>query len=839
MLRSFLSSLVVSFLLVLGARAQCNPQWLPGDPVPSPRGQVEAMLSWDPDGAGPAVPVLVVAGWFLVADQPDVQVATYDGTQWQRLGGPLPTACCALTVYNGQLIAVCSSTVHAWNGTVWQTIGTAGVSAFLTAAVVFQGELVVGGIGLTAINGAPVDHVARWNGSSWLALGAGVNGGVQALASYTFGTQPGLFVGGNFTTAGGQSMANLAVWTGTTWVAPAAPNGTVTSMGVRLTASVTTSHLFVGGSFSQVGSVAANGVARFNASTGVWAPMSLPAPATAASRLLVRGVGLSGYECVAVVDGSLQRWTGSNWNLVGGSPAIPGALSLCVGYHGGRYHVADRVHAEHVASFDGTAWQRVVGPGIDGKVHAVLADGDLAIIAGDFRTISGAVTNGIARGDSNAWSPLGAGVTGGVGTVHAIAWLPDGRLVAGGDFRQLQGAVADSLAVWDGVAWSPLGGGTNGNVFALHVLPNGDLLVGGDFTLAGTTAATNVARWNGVTWAPLGLGLSNGAVLTLGDANGGILAGGSFLAGTGPGGLGTYASKVAWFTNGSWQNIGSGTNGVVSGCTRTAAGKMLVVGNFTSGNGNAVECLAEVTSSTFYPVPDVSMAPTSGSDVTAVIELPNQGLVVGGKSLSARANPSAPPTFDCVQRYDPWSGTWTRLLVQTGDGRMAFAVAANGDLLCSNTRKVGGLVSSGFARLHITCPATATSYGTACPGAGGPLTLRATTMPWLRTTHRAETTGFAANMVGLAGVGFAAAAVPLPLLVPGSGPCDLLVDPVLLTPVLPVGGVGAHAVAMPSSIAFVGASLFEQVVALAFAPDGSISGLHGSNGLQLVLGALY
>jgi hypothetical protein len=44
---------------------------------------------------------------------------------------------------------------------------------------------------------------------------------------------------------------------------------------------------------------------------------------------------------------------------------------------------------------------------------------------------------------------------------------------------------------------------------------------------------------------------------------------------------------------------------------------------------------------------------------------------------------------------------------------------------------------------------------------------------------------------------------------------------------------------MPTSLAFVGASLFEQVVALAFAPDGSISGLHGSNGLQLGLGSLY
>lgn len=836
---SWFVRLLVAVAVVVGLRGQCNPQWLPGDPIVSPRGSIFAMTSWDPDGAGPAAPVLVVGGSFAVANEMGVRVATYDGSQWQRLGGPLPSACFAFTIYNSQLIAVCAATVHAWNGSAWQTIGTAVTSSNLTAATVFQGDLVVAG-SMTSINGAPVANIARWNGTSWFALGAGTNGFVQALASYQYGAGPGLYVGGNFTTAGGLASPNLAVWTGSAWAAVAGPNGAVYSLGVRTTAAASSSFLFVGGSFTQAGPVAALGVARFNSASG-WAAMSLATTPGQPPRLFVRAVGPTGFECVATVDGSLQRWTGSGWNLLGSNPVFAGADQLTCGYHAGRYHAVERTGATQVASFDGTAWQRVSGAGIDGQVHAVLAVDDEAVIAGDFRTISGVTMNGIARGDSNAWTPLAAGVTGGTGTVHALARLPDGRIVAGGDFSLAQGAVANRLAVWDGVAWAPLGGGTNAAVFALHVLPNGDLLVGGDFTLAGTIAAARVARWNGVGWATYGSGITSGSVRTLLAVGADVLAGGSFLSYTGFAGFGPAAYNIARFSGGVWERLGSGTDAMVRAAIAAQFGEVLVVGDFSTTDGTTARRLARLAGGAFAlgPYPTPQAAPLSGVEVAGLLELPNRGLLVGGKLFTVPGVLGGSTQSDGVQRYDPSTGLWTPLVVALGEGRTAFALAANGDVLCTNTVTVGGLVSSGFARLQITCPATATSYGTACPGAGGALTLRATSLPWLRSTYRAETTGFASNMVGLAGMGFAPVAVPLPLLVPGSGPCDLLVDPVLLTPVLPVGGVGVHAVPMPTSIAFVGASLFEQVVALAFAPDVSISGLHGSNGLQLTLGAVY
>ena len=48
------------------------------------------------------------------------------------------------------------------------------------------------------------NNIARWDGSSWSALGSGVNGYVTALAM--LGND--LFVGGGFTTAGGIAATN-------------------------------------------------------------------------------------------------------------------------------------------------------------------------------------------------------------------------------------------------------------------------------------------------------------------------------------------------------------------------------------------------------------------------------------------------------------------------------------------------------------------------------------------------------------------------------------------------------------------------------------------------------
>src|SRR6185436_11392597 len=73
----------------------------------------------------------------------------------------------------------------------------------------------------TTAGGNPATNVAKWNGSSWSALGSGIgnvpgqNTEVNALA--VSGND--LYVGGRFTAAGGLAATNVAKWNGSSWSA--------------------------------------------------------------------------------------------------------------------------------------------------------------------------------------------------------------------------------------------------------------------------------------------------------------------------------------------------------------------------------------------------------------------------------------------------------------------------------------------------------------------------------------------------------------------------------------------------------------------------------------------
>ena len=76
---------------------------------------------------------------------------------------------------------------------------------------------------------------------------------------------------------------------------------------------------------------------------------------------------------------------------------------------------------------------------------------------------------------------------------------PNGHLYAAGAFTQAGGAAANRIARWDGGAWSPLGSGISGGLGSVRALVldgKGNLYAGGDFPWPGT----NLLSWpNGST----------------------------------------------------------------------------------------------------------------------------------------------------------------------------------------------------------------------------------------------------------------------------------------------------------------------------------------------------
>ena len=186
---------------------------------------------WDPDGAGPLVPRLVGAGDFQTLGN---IVSLDPGTgDWLTLANGIGFVAerieAVAALPGGDLVAAGYFEATAgrrriarWNGTQWlalasglgpQFIGSNSSVRALT--ILANGDLVAAGWIPTA-SGVTVNHIARWDGVAWSALGSGMNGWVDSLTTMANGD---VIAGGTFTSAGGVSTTGLARRDGSVWSA--------------------------------------------------------------------------------------------------------------------------------------------------------------------------------------------------------------------------------------------------------------------------------------------------------------------------------------------------------------------------------------------------------------------------------------------------------------------------------------------------------------------------------------------------------------------------------------------------------------------------------------------
>lgn len=85
-----------------------------------------------------------------------------------------------------------------------------------------SGNIYIGGA-FTFAGTAPANFIVKWNGSTWSALGSGMNDYVWALA--VIGSD--LYAGGGFTAAGGVAANRIAKWDGSTWSTSGSGGGTM------------------------------------------------------------------------------------------------------------------------------------------------------------------------------------------------------------------------------------------------------------------------------------------------------------------------------------------------------------------------------------------------------------------------------------------------------------------------------------------------------------------------------------------------------------------------------------------------------------------------------------
>ena len=616
-------------------------------------GDVRALVVHD-DGSGPA---LFVGGAFTTAGgAPASRIAKWNGTTWATLGsgmGGIAGSVLALAVYDdggGPALyaggffdsagGVPASRIARWDGASWSALGSRVRGGFVSGVGVFEegsGPALFAAASIAIAGGVSVNHVARWNGTSWSAVGSGffLNNTVYALAVYDDGSGAALYVGGAFTLPSGwPTMGRIARWNGTSWSqVGGGTDGLVLALGAFDDGSG--SKLYVGGDFWLAGSTQARDVATWDGSSwqGVGSgmdgleagPMGTPYPPEVRAFCLYddgdgpavftagRFVTADGRDVnhIAKREGSSFAALGSRMNATvralatyddGTGPAL---------YAGGDFVTIDGVTLNHIGRWDGTSWTPL-GSGMDGRVHALLVhddgSGPALFAGGEFDVAGGESVSRIAKWDGSSWSALDFGVA--LGDVRALAEHDDGAgpaLYAGGTFLLAGGAFGtipvNRIAKWDGTVWDNLGTGVNTQGGAVNALASYDsgtgarLYAGGDFSSVGDLAITTIARWNGSGWGSVGAGIDGGyTVDALHVFGGALIVGGDFgMAG------GVWASHIARWNGTSWSSVG--------GSLPSSAFNVRVCSLFVHDDGSGVK---------LYAGGNAGMARLSGSSWTAL-----------------------------------------------------------------------------------------------------------------------------------------------------------------------------------------------------------------------------
>ncbi len=307
-----------------------------------------------------------------------------------------------------------------WDGTNWSGLGNDGLAtpngalkACVRAIAVNGTNIYVGGYPQVWNNGAPIpnaEYLAKWDGTSWSALGTGPGGQVTSIV-----------INGNNIYVGGYFSGGVVKWDGMNWSplgGNSALNGWVDAM------TIINSDLYVGGYFTAV---------------------------------------YNGTELVPEAA-YIAKWDGTQWSALGsngtaaGGPINNAVMSLTTDginlYVGGAFTDINNYgtllpEADYIAKWDGVNWSALGSNGsgngaLNGLPFAILADGTGIYVGGAFTDVNNngsILTNAdyVAKWDGTNWSALGSNGSGN-GSLNERVYtlgLTGNKLYVGGKFTNV------------------------------------------------------------------------------------------------------------------------------------------------------------------------------------------------------------------------------------------------------------------------------------------------------------------------------------------------------------------------------------------------------------------
>jgi hypothetical protein len=259
-------------------------------------------------------------------------------------------------------------------------------------------------------------NVAHWNGATWAPLSDGLGGPGAVVRALALGDDGTLYAGGFFAAAG--NARSIARWDGLAWSALGSGIGAASGLTEVRALAIRGHDLYVGGSFTTAGGLAASGIAR---------------------------------------------WDGAAWSPVGGGLDRT-VLALTIAgddlYAAGYFTLAGGLSAQRVARWNGSSWSALgegLGGGPDDFVHALAADGGRLYAGGAFTALgNGEPAAHLAGWNGSTWSALGSGTA--LGSPPAVYGLATrhGRVYVGGTFVRAGGTLSHGFAVWGDPGEEPL-----------------------------------------------------------------------------------------------------------------------------------------------------------------------------------------------------------------------------------------------------------------------------------------------------------------------------------------------------------------------------------------------
>ena len=304
---------------------------------------------------------------------------------------------------------------------------------------------------------AEADYVAKWNGTSWTALGA--NGDINAIVHDVVVYKGDIHIAGEFTDAGGDVAADMvAKWNGSAWV------------GLPVT----------GGS---------------NANNGLGSPKDSPSDFAAALKVQENSAGttddillVGGRFYYGINDGrsgfqipytsNIATWNSSTWGSVDVDSQsfsstvsdyvvhdieIVGSSIYASGYRNAGYGSgSNKAFAFH--KFDGTTWTRpisVVSASFFGSgfgIYTMETVGTNIYVGGNFTGLSSVASHvAVYNTTSGSFSAFnGFSAQFGTGAVVRTISMAGSQLFVGGSFPGVTGT-SGGVARWDGSAWQGIG----------------------------------------------------------------------------------------------------------------------------------------------------------------------------------------------------------------------------------------------------------------------------------------------------------------------------------------------------------------------------------------------